>query len=194
MRRPLALAAAAMLSACTALQSPQDVANTYVLDAQPPPVSAPARGLVLAIGMPRARAGFNSAQMAYRRSPHELEYYAKSRWAEAPSRMLAPLLVQALGRSGGFRGVVQASSVAAADQRLDVELVRLLQDFGTPPSRVRLAVRVTLIEVGSRRVLATRELEEVEPAPSEDAYGGVIAANRALARLLGRIVAFCVNP
>jgi cholesterol transport system auxiliary component len=195
MRRVLALpAAAALLAACSALQPPQEIVNTYVLDARPVAVSQPpTRDLVLAISVPRARAGFDTPQMAYERRPHELEYYARNRWADAPSRMLAPLLEQALQASGGLRGVVPASSPAAADLRLDVELVRLLQDFATRPSRIRLTVHAQLIDVGSRRVLATREFDEIENAPSDDAYGGVIAANRALERLLGRMIDFCAD-
>jgi hypothetical protein len=38
------------------------------------------------------------------------------------------------------------------------------------------------------------QFEEAETAPSEDAYGGVIAANRALQRMLARLVDFCVEP
>ena len=194
MRRALALAAvAALLAACAALPPPQAIEDIYVLDARPAGVSAPRRDVVLAVSMPRARAGFDTAQMAYERRPHELEYYARNRWADAPARMLAPLLVQALERSSGLRAVVPASSVAAADLRLDVELVRLVQDFATRPSRVRLTVRAQLTDVGSRRVVATREFDETESAPSEDAYGGVVAANRALERLLGRIVELCAE-
>jgi len=194
MRRALALAAvAALLAACAALPPPQAIEDIYVLDARPAGVSAPRRDVVLAVSMPRARAGFDTAQMAYERRPHELEYYARNRWADAPARMLAPLLVQALEQSSGLRAVVPASSVAAADLRLDVELVRLVQDFATRPSRVRLTVRAQLTDVGSRRVVATREFDETESAPSEDAYGGVVAANRALERLLGRIVELCAE-
>ena len=192
MRRSFTLAAALLLAACTGLQPPQDIQNIYVLDARPAAVSRPMRDVVLAISAPRGRAGFDTAQMAYERRPHELEYFAKNRWADAPPRMLAPLLAQAIEQSGGLRGVVQASNPATtADLRLDVEVVRLLQDFATRPSRVRLTVHAQLIDTGSRRVLATREFDEIENSPSDDAYGGVIAANRALERLLGRIVDFC---
>jgi cholesterol transport system auxiliary component len=38
-----------------------------------------------------------------------------------------------------------------------------------------------------------RELDEVEPAPSDDPYGGVVAANRALGRLLGRLGELCAT-
>ena len=36
-----------------------------------------------------------------------------------------------------------------------------------------------------------RDLEALEPAPTDDAYGGVVAANRAASRLLVDLVAAC---
>jgi cholesterol transport system auxiliary component len=54
-------------------------------------------------------------------------------------------------------------------------------------------VRAQLIDVGARRVLASAEFDETEVAPSDDPYGGVIAANRALGRLLERLAEFCAE-
>jgi cholesterol transport system auxiliary component len=56
---------------------------------------------------------------------------------------------------------------------------------------VRFTLRAQLIDVDARRVLASAEFDETEVAPSDDPYGGVLAANRALARLLERLAAFC---
>jgi cholesterol transport system auxiliary component len=177
------------------MQPPQTEAPAiYVLDARPAERPArPQRDLVLVFSVPRARAGFDTAQMAFVRVPYELEYFAKSRWADTPSRMLAPLLVQALEQAGGFRAVVQAPSAVPADLRLDTELVRLQQNFATRPPQIELALRAQLVDVRSRRVLATAEFEEIEPATREDAYGGVIAANRALQRLLARLADFAAE-
>jgi cholesterol transport system auxiliary component len=50
-----------------------------------------------------------------------------------------------------------------------------------------------LIEGGTQRVLDTSELEEVEAAPSDDPYGAVVAANRALGRLLDKVAAFAAE-
>lgn len=185
--------AIALLAACTALQPPRaEVATLYLLEARPARTAAqPPRALVLAVETPHARAGYDTARMVYVRQPHKLEYYAKNRWVDTPARMLAPLLVQALAQSGAFNAVVQSSNRIGADLRLDTELVRLQQDFSTQPSRVQLSLRAQLIDTRSNRVLALRELEETEIAPSEDAYGGVMAANTALQRLLDQLVAFC---
>jgi cholesterol transport system auxiliary component len=187
--------AAALLGACAAVQPPEaDHASTYVLEAMPAAGAPRPKGdLVLEVSMPRARPGFDTPLMAYTQRANALEYFAKNRWADTPARMLAPLIVQALDHSGGFRAVVQAPSLATAELRLDTELVRLQQDFSARPSRVQLALRAQLIDVDGRRVLASTEFEETEVAPSDDPYGGVIAANRALGRLLERLAKFCAE-
>ncbi|MBI3042604.1 MAG: membrane integrity-associated transporter subunit PqiC [Betaproteobacteria bacterium] len=194
--RALALAAAfALLGGCAGLQPPPvEHTNIYLLDARPVAgPERPNRDLVLAVDVPRAQPGFDTARIAYVREPHRLDYYARNRWADTPARMLAPLIAQALEQSRGFRAVVRMPNVVPADLRLDTDLVRLQHDFGTKPSRVQLTLRARLIDVPRQRVLATRVFDEIESAPTEDAYGGVIAANGALQRLLARLADFCVE-
>ncbi|WP_435628482.1 ABC-type transport auxiliary lipoprotein family protein [Candidatus Ferrigenium straubiae] len=187
-----AASALALLGGCSALPPPPPPDNLYLLEASPTssPASAPKRDLVLAVSMPHARPGFDTAQMVWVRQPHKLEVYSRNRWADTPTRMLAPLLVQALERSGAFHAVVQTPSPVSAALRLDTELIRLQQDFSIKPSRVQITLSAQLIDTGTRRIIASAEFDETENAESEDAYGGVRAANRALERLLARLVAF----
>jgi cholesterol transport system auxiliary component len=168
--------------------SPQ---NTYVLETQIPASRAGHRNdALLVVAEPRAQPGFDTRRIAYSRTPLSLEYYLNSEWADTPARMLAPLLVRALENAAGFRGVVAAPAPIDGDLRLDVDVVRFQQEFLGAPSRMRIALRATLIDMSTRQVLASRVFEDQEPAPSEDAYGGVRAANIALGRLLGKIVDF----
>jgi hypothetical protein len=44
-----------------------------------------------------------------------------------------------------------------------------------------------------KRVIAVKLFDEAENATSDDAYGGVIAANRLVQRMSGELAAFCVN-
>ena len=189
------LASSMLLAGCTGLPAPKlESLHIYLLDAQPAAKAAQVkRDLVLAVAMPSARPGFDTPQMAYLRQPHELEYFAANRWADAPPHMLWPLLVQALEQTGGFRAIVQTPGVISADVRLDVELIRLQQDFGTKPSRLQLTLRAQLSEVRSKRVLAVKLFDEVQNAASDDAYGGVIAANQLVQRVLGQLADFCLN-
>ena len=191
----LLLACAILLAGCTGLPATRaESPGSYLLEAKSLiPTAQTKRDLVLAVSMPRARPGMDTQRMAYVRQPHELEYFAVHQWVDTPAHMLAPLLVQALEQSAGFSAIVQSPSTVAADVRLDTELVRLQQDFGVQPSRVNLTLRAQLIDVRSKRVLATRQFDEAENAPTDNAYGGVAAANRALQRVLEQLAEFCIN-
>jgi len=125
--------------------------------------------------------------------PYELESFATNRWADAPARMLAPLLAQALEQTESFKAVVQSPSNIPADMRVEVELIRLQQNFAVRPSRIELALRLQLIDVRGRRVLAAKSFDATENAPSDDPYGGVTAANVALQRVLEQVADFCAH-
>ncbi len=183
-----------LVGGCAAFQpAPEDAPALHVLDAKPVVAAATENSdLVLEVSAPKAWPGFDTSRIAYVRQAHVLDYYARNRWADAPARMLAPLLVRALEQTGSFRAVVQPPAAVGIDLRLVTELARLQQDFTAKPSRVELALHVQLLDVRGRRVLATRTFEATENASSEDAYGGVTAANIALARVLGQVAAFCV--
>ena len=184
-----------LLVACSGLSAPKVPSqNIYVLETEPAVQAAQVkRDLVLAVSVPRARPGFDTPQMVYVQQPHELNYFATSRWADTPARMLEPLIAHALEQTESFRAVVQTSGAIPADVRLDIELVRLQQDFQTRPSRVQLTLRAQLIDVHGKRFLAAQQFDEVENAASDDAYGGVSAANRLVQRVLGELAEFCVN-
>ncbi|PIY04861.1 MAG: hypothetical protein COZ20_04660, partial [Gallionellales bacterium CG_4_10_14_3_um_filter_54_96] len=78
-----------------------------------------------------------------------------------------------------------------ADLRLDTELIRLQQDFSLQPSLIHLMLRVQLIDLKDKNVISTKLFDVTETAASEDAYGGVVAANRALLRVLEQLPEFC---
>ena len=63
----------------------------------------------------------------------------------------------------------------------------------TRPSRVAFTLRATLVDDKTRRVLAVRQFDATEPAPGEDAYGGVVAANRAVQKVLEDLALFCTQ-
>jgi cholesterol transport system auxiliary component len=131
--------------------------------------------------------------MAYMEEDYRLDYYADHAWVDSPPAMLGPVLVDALRASGAFATVTEDARGITSDLRLDSLIVNLYQDFRTRPSMARLEIRVRLVDPQGRRVLASRAFADAEPAPSDDAYGGVVAANRALARMLPRIADFAAE-
>ena len=147
----------------------------------------------LIINPPHAAAGFDSQRIIYVRERHKLEYFAHSEWVDPPARMLGPLLVAAIETTGAFRAVVLTPGAAAGELRLDTEIIRLQHEFQTSPSRVRFTLRAYLVDDKTRRVLAWREFDSEVAATSEDPYGGVVAANRAVQTVLKDLSAFCAE-
>lgn len=198
-RIPLLFCAALALAlgGCSALSPSVTPPSFYLLEGGPAAATsaraAPDTAPTLSIRPPHAAAGFDSQRILYLREASKLEYFAHNEWADTPARMLAPLLVAALEGTGSFRAVVLTPSSAAADLRLDTEIIRLQHEFLASPSRVRFTMRAYLIDDRSRRVLAWREFEAESPAASENPAGGVAAANRAVQSVLAELAAFCAQ-
>ncbi|MEO1766991.1 ABC-type transport auxiliary lipoprotein family protein [Thiobacter aerophilum] len=171
------------LAGCLPVPRTEEV-KLMTLEADFTPSATQADGPALLVALPRARAGYDSAGMAYWRAPQELAYFARHRWVDTPPRMLAPLLVQALEASGGFSAVLAAPAVARAGLRLDTEVLRLRQNFSTSPSRVELVLRAQLSNVKTAEPVATRTFAATVPCAADDPVRGAEAANQAVRLVL----------
>jgi len=197
-RRYLVLALSLLLGSCSLplLQAPvEQPTRNYVLEwhgGDMPPVMSPRRDSLL-ISPILSNPGFDNSDMAYMRTPHEIEYFANHRWVDSPARMLEPLLVQAAEQSGLFRNVVEAGRGADVDLRLDSKLIHLQQVCRLNPSQLQLALRVTLTEVASARIIASQTLSVSEAIEARTPYAGVLAANQAVARLLSELQVFLMQ-
>lgn len=202
-RSLLACALACLLTTgCSSLRPAATPATAfYSLDTNrgvpavtPPVQPEPVAGRpTLIINPPHAAAGYDSQRIIYVRKDHKLEYFAHSEWVDPPARMLAPLLVAAFSRTSAFEAVALTPSAAAADLRLDTELIRLEHDFAVQPSRVRFTLRAYLIDDKTRRIVTSREFDATVPSESENPYGGVVAANRAVRTALDELAAYCAQ-
>ena len=190
----LAAVAVAVLAGCTALPSrgTGPARQTYLLQ-WPEGLQVRASGThrachTLLVSSPRAASGFAGTGMAYSQTPYRISYFAYNQWVDAPGRMLEPLLVQALDRSGLFSAVVPAPAPVAADLRLDTEVLQLTQAFSDHRSAVHFDLRVRLFELKRGTVLADRLIRAEERAEAETPGAGAAAANRALRPLLRAVV------
>lgn len=167
----------------------------YALNA-PPAVSvqAPASATrtlpTLLITAPRAGAGFDSQKIIFVRHDHQLEYFSHSEWVDTPARMLAPLLAGALEATGAFGAVVLPPASAAGDLRLETEITRLQHNFQSQPSRVQFTLRALVLDDRTRRVMAWREFRGEAVSASDNAQGGVKAANQAIQTVLADLAQF----
>lgn len=184
----------AFLTACVLTRETQDPIHTYVLDLDEGTVTRESRHSLsvelpsLLMSMPEPAPGHESQGMVYEQVPHKIRYFATSQWVQSPARMLAPLIVQRLEKSGLWSSVVQTPTSVRGDFRLEVGNVALVQEFLQQPSRVRLALRAQLTTIHDPGVIGTRNFEIFEEALSEDAYGGVLAAQRVVRRFLDELI------
>lgn len=186
----LAFLVGMLMNSCGFPQRVPVQVNTYLLslDTMPEVAQTRVRQGTLLVAVPRARAGFDTQRMGYMLRPHELLYFATSQWADTPTRMLAPLLARVLEQSGQWEAVAQMPTSVRGNYRVDLDDLALRQEFLDRPSQVRLQAHVQLIDLQRQCVLATRHFEVLASAPSDDPYGGVLAANQAVANLLEDLV------
>jgi cholesterol transport system auxiliary component len=145
----------------------------------------------LMVNLSSATAGFDSSRIMFSRVPYKLEYFAHNEWIDTPARMLTPLIVSKLKANGLFSAVTLTPSAANSHYSLDTQIIRLQQEFFSSPSRERLTVRATLIDNVKQYVIFVHEIDVVVTAKTDNPYGGVVAANEAVQKMLEKLVVFC---
>ncbi|MFK8013967.1 MAG: ABC-type transport auxiliary lipoprotein family protein [Gammaproteobacteria bacterium] len=140
----------------------------------------------------QAATGFRTAKMAYMRGPYELNYFAFSRWADAPSRMLADQTRRVLRNGGGFEGVLESPVAARTDFHLELADVKVVQIFDGESSMLDVAFEARFFNADRRALIAVQRFQASEPA-GEDPQTGVEATNRAAAELLSQVAAFALK-
>jgi cholesterol transport system auxiliary component len=180
-------------SGCISFRGGSEAVHTYHLSLEGVQREVPAadgNSPVVQLSPLQAEPGFETPRMVYLKRPYELEYFATNQWADTPANMFAPLLAQSLIQSGTWRDVVLLPSLVPGDYRLDFYGFALQQEFFQQPSRVRVTGLAQLVDLKQSTIVGMQRFETIEPAPSENAYGGVVAANRAVALLLDQITAW----
>ena len=187
----LLIVAAVLLAGCSlpVAPPPADTTHTLAVPASAQmPAALPAQA-TLQVALPTVAPGYAGAAIAYRTAPHELRYYARQRWVDRPARLLQQALLDGLAAGGAQ--VMAPGSGARPDYRLLSNLVQLEQDFTTQPSRVRMTLRVQLVDVSQRRLLGSHTLRLERAAASDDPVGGVAAANALLEQAVVEVARWC---
>lgn len=182
-----------LLSGCISLGPNSGPAQTYILNkVNPNCIRANKTSAVLLVTQPVPAPAYSGPQMAYTLKCYQINYFANNRWVEPPNRMLQPLIVKSLQNTGHFKAVVSTPYVGSYQWRLDTELVELRQYFMECPSKVHLVVRARLLNAQGI-LIAAKEFDICESACAENPYGGAIAANEAVSRMLYRLSVFVIE-
>jgi len=183
------------LVACGSLFAPSPPApHFYTLDAAAPGALAPrvaASAPVMIVAVPRAEAGFDTDRIVYVLEEHRLQPYADNQWIDTPSKMLAPLISEAMSRTGSFGAVLTAPSTVPGQWELQSDIVRLQLEVAA--ARFRFTLRVVLIETQTRTVVLTREFDASAPVSGASPAAAVAAANVVVADVLQQAAAICAS-
>lgn len=184
---PLGMAAASGLAGCSLLKPVDMSVRAALLDRLPADLPRAGRRLgTLFVFAPETRPAYDTVRMAYSLGPHHVAYFARHEWAETPSQMLLPLLERSFDATGCCTAVVGPPYAGRFDHTLRTELLELLQDFGTEPPQLRLALRVL---VGDREQLrGAHEIALAVPMRQKTPEAGVEAASEAMIKALRELV------
>ena len=149
--------------------------------------------LSLRVSTPASAPGFGTTRMAYVVESPRLDYFAYHEWADTPAKMTAAIIGGRLDASGLFGAVLTGSADVRTDLRLDSELIRLRQMIDGASSAVELVIKVGLIDVSSRSLLAAKTFSYTEAAAGANPPAGVAAANRAADRFLTDLINFVAD-
>lgn len=180
------------LIACTPATIPN--ANRYQLtEASSVKKVKPHKRVSLLVMQPVALDGYDTEQMLYVNQPYQVGEFANNMWMSPPATMLLPVLMRGIESSHYFYAVTSDLNISKTDYRLESVLIRLQQNFLTKPSRIQLAMQVTLIRNSDSGLVATDIISESLTCPQDTPLGGVIAANQASRHLSSRVAHFVIT-
>lgn len=183
-RLTIGITALLLLAGCSVLGSkPKDPITVYAPD---PRVQAdpswPVVQWQLALTTPTAARIHDSARIAVRPSPLQLEVYKGASWAKRPGDMLEDAVMRALEDSGRLPAVARQGSGISADYKLVLDLRRFESDYaGQAVPAATIEVNAKLLHAQDQQVVMSHTFLQAQPAASTAVPDVVDAFERALA-------------
>ncbi len=186
------LVTAMSLSAC-AVQLPPDVG--YVIKQQPDYVKQSRRHhhATLMVIRPDASPAYDTTRIAFTSKPFQISYYSASHWAETPSDMLMPLIVETLQKTHHYRAVILPPFTGEFTYALRTTVNELLIDYTKTQAMLNLTLQAQLLSGVNGNLVATHEFKVAVPLACRTPYSAVLAANRATALALSQLSVWVVK-
>ena len=147
----------------------------------------------LLVLVPETEPLYATTQMAYTTQAYQIAYFSQNEWAETPSQMIQPLILETLQHTHYFSDVLLSPDFNHHTFVLHSEILELKQDFTSDPAMLQLTMRFSLSREATNQVIATKELSVSEPMRERNPYAGVVSANEAMAKLLRELARFVVD-
>jgi cholesterol transport system auxiliary component len=183
-----------LFSGCALLSPVKTDTKKYALNDIPLDLSSErTQSATLLVLVPETEPLYATAQMAYTTQAYQIAYFSQNEWAETPSQMIQPLIVETLRHTHYFSDVLSSPDFGRHTFTLRSEILEIKQDFTSEPAMLQLTMRFYLSREATNQVIATKELSVHEPMRERNPYAGVVAANEAVAKLLRKLARFVVD-
>lgn len=179
---------------CTLLSPVKMDTKQYVLNRIPLDLpTEKTHSATLLVLVPEVDPIYATTQMAYTTQAYQIAYFSQNEWAETPSQMIQPLIIETLRRTRYFSEILVPPHFGRHTYALRTQILELKQDFSSNPAILRLTMRFYLSREATDQVIAIKELSVQEPLLDRNPYAGVVAANEAIARALRELARFTVE-
>jgi cholesterol transport system auxiliary component len=196
-----------LLSACVELPGSGDPSRLYVLTPKSTfPENLPTVDWQLLVEVPVSAAGLNTARIAARHSPIELNYIGAANWTDFVPRMVQSLLVESFENSGKIIGVGREAIGLRSDYLLKTEVREFQAEFdGTKigsakattapesPPEVRVRINAKLIKMPQRSIIASQTFENLVKSDENSMDLIIHAFDDALGKALKDIVVWSLT-
>lgn len=187
----VSLVLAVLLSACSGFSSKSAVTQTYLLQpAMPGAAAASAPATSLAVVLPVVAPGLDTERIALVQPDGRLDSFAASRWPDALSLVLHPLIIDAVRASGAWQTVQMDGAPFNAEFVLQVEVRQFAIEYdaaGNPSAKVSLVG--TLGRRADRATLRTISIAQTASASANRMSAVIEAFNHALGDSLSQLAA-----
>jgi len=125
-------------------------------------------------------------KMHYVSGQYNVASFTESKWSEAPNKAITAAIVKVLEDANLYKHVENTRSFVRSDLILENHLEDFMQYFikNDTESYVRVVISATLVDRKTKKSLVSRKFIQREATKSRDAYGGVVALNKALEHIL----------
>ncbi|MEO3428056.1 ABC-type transport auxiliary lipoprotein family protein [Pelagibius sp. CAU 1746] len=143
----------------------------------------------LILETPIANAGLNTTRIALQRRPTQLEYYARSGWADRAPVMIQTLMIESFENSEKIVSIGRESVGLRADFILKSELRELeaVYDNGGPPE-AWVGLNAKLVQMPRRTIVASQSFESRIAAEADNLPVIIDAFDQALGKVLRQLV------
>jgi cholesterol transport system auxiliary component len=191
-RAVLTLVIGLAMAGCSILGAKGDPPTIYAPD--PRVVTDPSLPTVqwqLSMSPVSASSMIDSARIAVRPTPGELQVYKDARWANPPPVMLEDALLRALEDSGRIPAVARQGTGVAADYKLVMDLRRFEADYaGNAVPSATIEVNAKLLHASDQDIVGSGTFLQAEPATGTDSARVADAFSKALGELTKELAAW----